>query len=108
MAYFGTTSTSANPPRSLQPQDIGRTATTAYTLGARIWTYSTTSQSTDPFTANFFVDAANIGMKQGDIVIYVAQTSTAGTSQTLTMGVLGALSTAGAGTLSTFSFISST
>lgn len=110
MAYIGTTSASsvANPPRAVQPVDSARLSSTTFPVAARLWLYGSTGGSTDPFTAGFFSDAKAIGMQQGDIVIYVQQGSTVSSSQVLGMGVLGALSTAGAAALSTHSFMTST
>jgi hypothetical protein len=111
MAYIGTTSASsvANPPRSVQPLDAGRIASTGSPIAARLWMYCSTGTSTDPFTAGFFSDGYTLGMKQGDVVIHVNQTSTVSSSQVLALGVVSSVSSTGGGTqLSTFSFISST
>jgi hypothetical protein len=111
MAYIGTTSASsiANPPRPVAPLDQARIASTASPIAARLWLYASTGTSTDPFTAGFFSDGYAIGMKQGDVVICVNQTSTVSSSQQLSIGVVSSVSSTGGGTqLSTFSFISST
>lgn len=110
MAYLGTTAASSisNPPRCLQPQDVGRIGSSAGPIAGRLWTYTSTgANSSDPFTASYFVDAYYIGMKEGDIVIYSHRNSTVTTSQIVGMGILGAVTTAGA-CLSTFSFMTST
>lgn len=110
MAYLGTTAASSivNPPRILQPQDVARIGSSAGPIAARLWMYASTgANSTDPFVSNYFVDAYYIGMKEGDIVMYSHRNSTVTTSQIVGMGVLGAVSTAGA-CLSTFSFMTST
>lgn len=109
MAYIGTTAASsiANPPRPVAPLDAARIASTGSPMAARLWLYASTGTSTDPFTSNFFVDGYYLGMKQGDVVICVNQTSTVASSQQLSLGIVGAVSTAGT-QLSTFSFISST
>lgn len=111
MAYIGTTSGSsiANPPRIVESGPGGRIASTGSPISARLWLYASTGTSTDPFTAGFFSDGYAIGMKQGDIVIHVNQTSTVSSSQVLALGVVSSVSSTGAGTqLSTWSFISST
>lgn len=110
MAYLGTTAATSivNPPRILQPMDVARIGSSAGPIAARLWLYASTgSNSTDPFTANYFVDAYYIGMKQGDIVIYSHKNSTVDTSSIVGMGILAAVSTNGA-CLSTFSFMTST
>ena len=110
MAYLGTTAASSlqNPPRILAPMDSARIDSTAGPIHARLWLYASTgANSTDPFTANYFVDAKFIGMKQGDIMIYSHKNSTVATSSIVGMGIVGAVSTDGA-CLSTFSFMTST
>lgn len=111
MPYFGTTAASSvqNPPSQIaRPVYSGaRLGSTGVTLGLGLWVLGTTDPSSSPFTANYISDAQALGMKQGDIVFIVGQTSTVASSQTLSMGVVGAVSTAGT-QLSTFSFISST
>lgn len=112
MAYLGTTAASSqvNPPRVLQPQDVGRIASSAGPLAARLWMYcSTEANTTAPYTAGFFSDGYQLGMKEGDVVICVNRSSTVTSSQTLSMGIVSSVSTTGGGTqLSTFSFMTST
>jgi hypothetical protein len=110
MAYLGSTAASSisNPPRILAPMDTGRIGSSAGPIAGRLWLYTSTgANSSDPFTANYFSDALYIGMKEGDIVMYSHRNSTVTTSQIVGMGVVGAVSTAGA-CLSTFSFMTST
>lgn len=112
MAYSGTTASSsvANAPNLVASSIGGRlTAGSSATVGAggAAWLYSSTNLTTDMTVAGFFTDAYYIGMKQGDIV-FGAQASSAGsTTQIAYMGVLGAVSTAGAA-LSTGGTITST
>ena len=112
MAYSGSSaaSSAANPPLLLARTMAhgARTASTSYPIGLGLWVYGSTDTSTAMFTSGYFSDAADIGMRQGDIVIQVGMTSTVASSQTLTIGTVGAVSTAGAAQCSTFSFISST
>lgn len=102
MAYSGTTASSsvANAPNLVASSIGGRltagTVATAAGVGGAAWLYSSTNLTTDMTVASFFSDAYYIGMKQGDIV-FGAQASSAGsTTQIAYMGVLGAVSTAGA------------
>jgi hypothetical protein len=111
MAYIGTTSASsiANPPRPVAPLNEARIASTASPIAARLWLFASTDTSSSPFTAGYFADGYQLGMKQGDVVICVGQTSTVSSSQVLMLGVVSSVSSTGGGTqLSTFSFISST
>lgn len=111
MAYIGTTAASSiqNPPVCVSPGIGGaaRIASTACIFGNRLWMFASTDTSSSPFTANYFSDAKNLGMKQGDVVICVGMTSTVASSQVLMLGAVGAVTTDGT-QLSTFSFISST
>jgi len=109
MAYLGTTAASSivNPPRVVQPLDVARIGSSAGPLAARLWLYASTGTSSDPFTANYFTDALQLGMKEGDIMLYVGRISTVASSAVLGMGVVGAVSTDGT-QLSTWSFITST
>jgi hypothetical protein len=111
MAYSGSTAASSvsNPPVCID-RTLGagaRLGTTTTPMALGFWMFGTTEASSNAFTANYISDAYYIGMKQGDVVCIVGQTSTVASSQTLTFGVVGAVSTAGT-QLSTFSFISST
>ena len=111
MAYIGTTAASSvqNPPVCVNPGIGGgaRLASTGCPIGQRIWMFGSTDTSSSPFTANYFSDAKNLGIKQGDVAICVGMTSTVASSQVLMLGVFGAVTTDGS-QLSTWSFISST
>lgn len=115
MAYNGSTagSTLANSPILMATVALGgRVLNNGSTLGgtgagmgAQWWHYTSTDSSTAPLTANYFTDAAAIGMRAGDVVIQVGATgSTVGVS----LNVMGAISTAGGAYASTGSQISST
>jgi hypothetical protein len=109
MAYNGTTSTSTavNPP---VPQQVSigsgflNSGSTVGT-GGRIWHYNSTNSSTQLTDTNFFIDAYYLGMKQGDLVIFSGST---GSSAFCGMGILGAVTTAGAALASTGGIMSST
>lgn len=113
MAYIGSTAASsiANPPSLLQrPLGPGaRVASTGVPIRLGLWVFGSTDTTSSPFTAGYFSDGYEIGMKQGDVVICVGQTSTVSSSQVLMLGCVSSVSSTGGGTqLSTFSFISST
>ncbi|MCR4331770.1 MAG: hypothetical protein NUV34_03570 [Sulfuricaulis sp.] len=112
MAYSGSTaaSSAAFPPILIAGGlGGGRSGSTTTPAGKNIWFFATTDTSTGPFVAGYFTDGYELGMKQGDVMIVVAQTSTVASSNTLYIGVVSSVSSTGGGTqLSTFSFISST
>jgi len=109
MAYSGATAASslANPPMRVAGGLGGINQTsTAYGGGRSMWMYGSSHASTDLVSANFFSDAYYLGMKQGDAVLCVSATAV-GSSALIVLGVLGAVTTAGAA-LSTGSYITST
>lgn len=112
MAYSGSTaaSSAAFPPVCIAGgMGGGRSGSTTTPVGNKLWFFATTDTSTGPFTAGYFTDGYELGMKQGDVVIVAAQTSTVASSNTLYLGIVSSVSSTGGGTqLSTFSFISST
>ena len=113
MAYNGTTAASSlqNPPLRIAGGVGGvNTISTATGGGRGVWLYNSSNGTTEMSSANFFVDAYYLGMKQGDLVIGVSNT---GSSSQCFMGVLGAVTTdgaciGGAGGTSTNAMITST
>ena len=109
MAYAGTTagSTTTNPPLSFGPPALGgiNANTTEAYAGLRVWLYNSSHSTTQLTDTAFFTDAYFIGMKQGDIVFGTQNT---GSSVGVYMGVLGAVTTAGAALASTGGILSST
>ena len=112
MAYSGTTAASSAqfPPQVIaQGAGAGRSGSTTTPIGNKLWFFGTTDTSTGPFVSGYFTDGYELCMKQGDVMIVAAQTSTVASSQTLYLGIVSSVSSTGGGTqLSTFSFISST
>jgi len=117
MAYIGSTAASsiANPPALVaRPLSVGArlgSNASAQNVPIRLglWVFGSTDTTSSPFTAGYFSDGYELGMKQGDIVFCVGQTSTVSSSQCLMIGCVSSVSSTGGGTqLSTFSFISST
>jgi len=106
MAYAGTTATLPNPPVPIVGNLISINAnTTAHGQGMNVWLYNSCHSSSQLTDANFFADAHYIGMKRGDIVFGAQAT---GSSVGVYMGVLGAVTTAGAALASTGGILSST
>ena len=108
MGYVGTTAASSvsNPPISiahgLAGGVLGSTA-----QGAGLWLYYTTDGTTVMETATYFTDAFYIGMRAGDLVIGAAAATANTTVGIAFQGVLGPVTTAGAG-FSTASVMTST
>ena len=118
MAYQGTTAASSvsNPPRVMIPRLGGIPATTTLSTAngtntyreqaaGALWFYASSHGTTELMASNFFSDAWQLGMRPGDVLLGF-QWTTAGSTQTLVMGVIGSVSTAGAA-LSTGGTISS-
>lgn len=110
MAYKGSTelSSDANPPRCITAGMWGKRSTTVLPSsvgGQNLWLYNTTESSTDLITANFFLDAYYLGMRQGDLIMGAATT---GSSVSLYIGVIGAVTTAGGAIVSSGAHLSST
>jgi len=98
MAYKGSTEASsvANPPRAIYNGMWGKRSTNILPSsvgGQNVWLYNTTESATDAATASFFTDAYYLGMKEGDIIM---GSFTTGSSVRVYMGVIGAVTTAGA------------
>ena len=108
MSYSGATAASsvANPPIQIARAIGGglNTLSTAGT-GGGLWMYNSSHSSTQLTDTAFFSDAYYLGMKQGDIVMYCGST---GSSGAVGMGILGAVTTAGAALASTGGIVSST
>ena len=112
MAYIGSTAGSsvANPPRCLSNAFWGERSTTVFSSttvnGQNLWMYNSTESSSDFITTTtYFTDAFYIGMKQGDLIMGACDT---GSSVSVFVGVIGAVTTAGAGIASTGGCLSST
>jgi hypothetical protein len=102
MAYYGTTaaSTDRNPPINIIPS-FGRVqntyagvlspssvqSTANYVGGAGLWYYRSSDSSTLACAAGYFTDGLQLGMKTGDAMIYVHQSSY-GTSPDIALGVI--------------------
>ena len=123
MAYLGTTASSSvsNPPIRIwggmgAGADVRITGgTTMYTngigagfgFGQQGWVYHTTDITSAPLASGYFSDAKALGMRPGDVVTFVQQGSSVGSSQMLRFMAIGVVSSNGA-SLSTATFISGT
>lgn len=102
MSYNGTTAASSlqNPPMLISPAGLGgiNKISTGTGGGNKLWMYTSSNGSTELISSTFFTDALYLGMKNGDVLIGVHAT---GSSISVSMGVIGGVSTLGAGILST-------
>jgi len=110
MSYQGTTASQPNPPRCVMGANIwGQRSTATLTssaiTGQNVWLYNTTDGTTELISTTYFTDAQRLGMKEGDIVFGAVAT---GSSIHMYGGVIGVVTTAGAGINSTNGYISST
>ena len=115
MAYKGSTelSSAANPPRCVTGANMwGKRSTSVLSssklVGQNLWLYNTTDGTTEICPTTYFVDAYYLGMREGDMIMGAICT---GSSVTCYVGVVGPVTTNGAGlgtTGSTNAFISST
>jgi hypothetical protein len=111
MAYQGTTHATPNPPMAYPAPGLwGARSTNIVTstniVGQQLWRYNTTDATTAIIgTSIYFTDAKGLGMKEGDIVFGSIDT---GTSVHMYAGIIGVVSTGGAGIASTNGYISST
>jgi len=116
MAYLGTTQASSvsNPPvriwggmgggadahitggSTLYISGLGGTNPAGKGFGQQGWVYHTTDMTSAVLAANYFTDAAQLGVRPGDIFFFVQQGSTLGSSQMLRLNVVAAVSTSGA------------
>ena len=76
-------------------------------FGQRMWVYHTTDMTSAPWDSAYFTDGGPLGMRPGDIIFMVRQGTTLGTSQYLSIGVIGNVSTSGAALVSTQSILTS-
>lgn len=108
MAYSGATAASSlsNPPMRIAGGLGGVNENSTASGGGRgVWLYNSSHSTTQLTDANFFTDGYYLGMKQGDIVMGAQAT---GSSVGVYMGVVGAVTTAGAALGSTGGILSST
>lgn len=110
MAYKGSTAASseANPPRCITAGMWGKRSTNVLpsTVGGQnLWLYNSTDSSTDFITTGWFVDAYYLGMKEGDLIMGAVTT---GSSASVYVGVIGAVTTNGAAIASSGGHLSST
>lgn len=112
MGYQGSTELSsiANPPRNVAGANLFGMRSTSVLSSSKIrgqglWLYNTTDGATEMTSAAYFTDAFFIGMKQGDLIMGSIDT---GSSISVYMGVMGAVTTAGAAIASSGGLLSST
>ena len=103
MAYVGTTaaSTDRNPPMNLTQAFAGPSrntynsvlspttaqSTANYVGGATLWYYRSSDSSTIASSPGYFTDGLQLGMRTGDAIMMVTQSSY-GTSPSIALGVI--------------------
>jgi hypothetical protein len=112
MSYSGSTASSsvANPPNRVSHGLLAQTnnvGSTSVANGGAVWAYSSTNLTTDMTASNFFTDAQNLGMRNGDILISGTYSTESSTGHILVIGMITGVSTSGAN-LSTGGTITST
>lgn len=75
--------------------------------GGSLWTYNSTNLTTDTASSSFFSDAADLGMRNGDVMISASWSTEGSTSHVLVIGMITFDSTSAAH-LSTNATITST
>lgn len=109
MTYSGATAASslANPPMRIAGGLGGVSEQSTATGGGRgVWLYNSSHQTTgEMMGSNFFTDAYYLGMKQGDLIMGAICT---GSSVSVYLAVIGAVTTAGAALASSGGILSST
>ena len=110
-AYQGSTELSSkqNPPRNVGVSLWGQRSTSVISSskvrGQGLWLYNTTDSASELTSATYFLDAYYLGMKEGDLIMGACDT---GSSIMVYLGVIGAVTTAGAAIASTGGQLSST
>jgi len=80
---------------------------TSVANGGSVWSYTSTNLTTDLTASNFFTDAKDLGMRNGDILISATYSTESSTDHILVIGMITGVSTSGAN-LSTGGTITST
>jgi hypothetical protein len=112
MSYSGSTASSsvANPASRISHGLLAQTnnvGSTSVANGGAFWSYNSTNLTTDMTASNFFTDAQNLGMRNGDILISATYSTESSTGHILVLGIITGVSTSGAN-LSTGGTITST
>lgn len=96
MGYVGTTAASSvqNPPIQIARGLAGGVLGSSL-QGTGVWFYSSTDLSSVASTANYFTDGLYLGMRQGDMVLGVHQSSPGSTVAFAYQGVITNASTLG-------------
>ena len=80
---------------------------TSVAEGGGVWSYTSSNLTTDLTSASFISDAADLGMRNGDILISATYSTQSSTGHTLVIGMI-AFDSTSAASLSTGGTITST
>jgi hypothetical protein len=111
MSYSGSTaaSTVANPPKRIDNSLLSQRnirESTSVAEGGSLWTYTSTNALSDLQGSSFFSDAANLGMRNGDVLISASYSTESSTGHVLILGMI-AFDSTSAASLSTDAVITS-
>ena len=106
MAYNSTGNVPSRVDNALLSQRSIRESTSVGE-GGSLWTYTSTNLTTDLQAASFFSNAADLGMRNGDILISATYSTQSSTGHILVIGMIAFDSTTAA-SLSTGGTITST
>ena len=112
MSYSGSTAASsvANPPKRIDNSLLSQRnirESTSVAEGGSLWTYNSSNLTTDLTESGFFSDAAELGMRNGDVVIAASYSTESSTGHIIRIGMV-AYDTTAAASLSTGGTITST
>lgn len=112
MAYVGSTaaSTVANPPNRVDNALLSQRSireSTSVAEGGSLWVYNSSNLTTDLTSSSFISDAANLGMRNGDILIAASHSTESSTGHIIRIGMV-AFDSTSAASMSTGGMMTST
>lgn len=95
MSYDST----GNPPMLISRAGLAPTnnvGSTSVANGMGLWMYNSTNLSTDMAVSNFFSNARELGMRNGDVMLASIHSTESSTGHIMSMGILTGVSSSGA------------
>jgi hypothetical protein len=104
MAY-----STANPPINVIPHlgGLAANSTSIYGRAVGLWLYKTSDGTTNMSDAGYFSNGHYLGMKRGDVLLAVCQSTESSTGSMISMGVLASSNSTGGFQVSTDSRLTS-
>jgi len=80
----------ANPPLCIIPRigGLASNSTSAYNRSVAFWAYNTSDGTTNMSDAGYFTNGYYLGMRRGDVLIAVCQSTQSSTGSMLAFGIL--------------------